>query len=80
MFCPLCQSELVQANPSKPVLVCPHCKREGQASIDQLAIDRQKPFVRESVDCHGVLLTEDIYCRKCGAKYDTWLTRPEQGR
>jgi uncharacterized protein YbaR (Trm112 family) len=79
MFCPLCGNGMVQANPSRPVLICPNCKREGLGSIE-VTLERQQPFVRECISCHGALLTDDIYCRKCGTKYDIWVTRPEQGR
>ena len=71
---------MVQANPSRLVLICPNCKREGPASIDEAALEKQQPFVRECVNCHGAILIEDAYCRKCGTKYDIWITRPEQGR
>ena len=78
MFYPLCGSGMVQANPSRLVLICPNCKREGPASIDEAALEKQQPFVRECVNCHGAILIEDTYCRKCGTNTTSGLLDPSR--
>lgn len=80
MFCPLCGNGTTQQKPPKPTLTCPSCKREEPPSIDEATLTQQRPFLRECVECHGPLLAVDIYCRKCGTKYDIWITGAEQGR
>lgn len=80
MFCPLFGNGTVREDLSISTFTCTKCKHEGKIAIDEAAVDRQRPFVRECVDCHAALLTEDIYCRRCGSRYDVWITRAEQGK
>ena len=66
---------MAQGNQVDIGFTCPSCRYEERSSADKAVSTPKQPLVRECVECHEPLNAHDIHCRKCGAKYDIWLTR-----